>query len=163
LPTHDCDAELRAAYAAVIGDVRILADQRRKVPRKQNADLPYSADNDFDIYRLSAQMSVMNKDDIRSLGELEDAIGEQKKLYEKYRDEANQHIEEYNKMISLLEQAETYYALAKKPELSSSEKNMMSVCRQAMQNNGLLTRSKMYPIFQTTMIFCTDILFTNVV
>ena len=140
-PAHDSNAELRAAYAAVIGDVRILANQHRKVPRKQNADMPYSADNDLDIYRLSAQMSVMNKDDIRSLGELEDAIGEQKKLYEKYRDEANQHIEEYNKMVSLLEQAEIYYALAKKAELTPSEQLQMSLSRQAMHNNGLLTMS----------------------
>ena len=140
-PAHDSDAELRAAYAAVIGDVRILADQRRKVPRKQNADLPYSADNDLDIYRLSAQMSVMNKDDIRSLGELEDAISEQRMLYAKYKDEVNQHIDEYNKMVSLLEQAETYYALAKKAELSTSEQLQMSLSRQAMHNNGLLTLS----------------------
>ena len=140
-PAQDDDSKLWAAYASVIGDVRILADQHRKVPRKHNADLPYSADNDLDIYRLSAQMSVMNKDDIRSLGELKDAIGEQKKLYEKFRDEANQHIEEYNKMISLLEQAETYYALAKKAELSPSEQLQMSLSRQAMQNNGLLTLS----------------------
>lgn len=138
---QDSDADLRAAYAAVIGDVRILADQHRKVPRKQNNDLPYSADNDLDVYRLSAQMSVMNKENIRSIGDLEYKSKEQKNLYDKYRDEVNRHIEEYNKMVSLLEQAETYYALAKKPELSSSEKNMMSVCRQAMQNNGLLTRS----------------------
>ncbi len=151
-PIHDSDAELRAAYASVIGDVRILAKQHRKVPRKQNAELPYSADNDLDIYRLSAQMSVMNKDDIRSLGELEDAINEQKKLYEKYKGEVNTNIKEYNKMISLLEQAEQYYALAKKPELSAEEHNKMSVCRLAMQNNGLLTMSDVDTLRERTRI-----------
>ncbi len=140
-PAHDRDEELRAAYAAVIGDVRILADQHRKVPRRQNDELPYSADNDRDIFKLSAQMSVMNKDDIRSLDELKDMINEQKKLHEKYRTEVNQLIEEYNKMVSLLEQSEQYYELAKKSDLSASEQNMISICRQAMHNNGLLTLS----------------------
>ncbi|MBR6336561.1 MAG: relaxase/mobilization nuclease domain-containing protein, partial [Ruminococcus sp.] len=140
-PTHDSDAELRDAYASVIGDVRILANQHRKVPRKHNADLPYSADNDLDIYRLSAQMSVMKKENIHSLGDLEYKAKEQKTLYEKYKVEVNQHIVDYNKMVSLLEQAKTYYSLAKKPELSDEEKNKMLVCRQAMQNNSLLTMS----------------------
>ena len=59
---------------------------------------------------------------------------EQKNLYDKYRDEVNQHIEEYNKMVSLLEQAEIYYSLEKKPELSATEHNQMSVCRIAMHS-----------------------------
>lgn len=140
-PTHDSNTELMAAYAAVIGDVRILADQHKKVPRKQNIELPYSSDNDSDIYKLSAQMSVMNKENIHSLGDLEYKAKEQKTLYEKYKAEVNQYIMEYNKMMSLLEQAQTYHALSKKTELSPSEQNMMSVCRLAMQNNGLLTMS----------------------
>lgn len=151
-PAKDDDSKLWAAYASVIGDVRVLANQHKKIPRKKNVELPYSADNDLDVYRLSAQMSVMNKDDIRSLGELEDAINEQKKLYEKYKGEVNTNIKEYNKMISLLEQAEQYYALAKKPELSAEEHNKMSVCRLAMQNNGLLTMSDVDTLRERTRI-----------
>ena len=140
-PKQDSNDELRAAYAAVIGDVRILADQQRKVPRKHNITMPYSADNDLDIYKLSAQMSIMNKENIRSLSDLEHKAKEQKNLYEKYRAEINQHIEKHNKMVSLLEQAETYYTLAKKTELSDTEQSNLSVCRLALQNNGLLTLS----------------------
>lgn len=140
-PKHDNDSKLWAAYASIIGDVRILAEQHRKVPRKRIPTAEYSADNDLDVYRLSAQLSVMNKENIRSIGELESKANEQKKLYEKYRVEINQHIEEYNKMVSLLEQAQTYYTLTKKTELSPSEQLRMNVCRQAMQNNNMLTRS----------------------
>ena len=140
-PAQDNDSKLWAAYASVIGDVRILAEQHRKVPRKQNITMPYSADNDLDVYRLSAQLSVMNKEDIRSIGELEGKANEQKKMYEKYIAEINSHIEEYNKMVSLLEQAQTYYTLSKKTELSPFEQLRMNVCRQAMQNNNMLTRS----------------------
>lgn len=140
-PAQDNDSKLWAAYASIIGDVRILAEQHRKVPRKRIPTTEYSADNDLDVYRLSAQMSVMNKEDIRSLRELEGRISEQKKLYEKYRAEINSHIEEYNKMVSLLEQAQTYYTLSKKTELSPFEQLRMNVCRQSMQNNNMLTRS----------------------
>lgn len=140
-PKQDSDVELRAAYAAVIGDVRILADKHKKVPRKQNNELPYSADNDLDVYLLSAQMSVMNKENIHSLSDLEYRAKEQKTLSEEYKAEINQHILEYNKMMSLLEQSQTYYALAKKSELTAAEQNKLSVCRLTMQNNGLLTMS----------------------
>ena len=140
-PKQDSNEELRAAYASVIGDVRILADQHKKVPRKQNIEFPYSADNDLDVYKLSAQMSVMNKENIHSLSDLEYKAKEQKTLYDKYKAEVNQHIMEYNKMMSLLEQSQTYYTLAHKTELSATEQSKLSVCRLAMQNNGLLTVS----------------------
>ena len=94
----------------------------------------------------------MNADNIRSITDLEDRKNEQKKLYEKYKGEVNINIEEYNKMVSLLEQAEQYYALAKKPELSAEEHNKMSVCRLAMQNNGLLTMSDVDTLRERTRI-----------
>ena len=139
--SQDSGSKLWAAYASIIGDVRILAEQHKKVPRKQNTDLPYSADNDLDIYRLSAQMSVMNADNIRSITDLEYRKSEQKKLYEKYKGEVNINIEEYNKMISLLEQAELFHELSKNNELSPTEQLQLSLSKQAMQNNGLLTLS----------------------
>ena len=86
-------------------------------------------------------MSVMNKENIHSLSDLEYRAKEQKTLSEKYKAEINQHILEYNKMMSLLEQSQTYYALAKKSELTAAEQNKLSVCRLTMQNNGLLTMS----------------------
>ena len=140
-PTQDDDTKLWAAYSSILGDVRILAEQNKKVPRKQIITMPYSADNDLDIYRLSAQMSVMNEDNIRSITDLEARKNEQKKLYEKYKGEVNIHIEEYNKMVSLLEQSELFHELTKKTELSPSEQLQLSLSRKAMHNNGLLTLS----------------------
>ena len=65
-PSLDNTLQLRAAYVAIIGDVRILAEQRKKVPRKKIVTAEYSVDNDLDVYRLSAQLSVINKDNIGS-------------------------------------------------------------------------------------------------
>ncbi len=138
-PEQHEQIKLGEAYAAVLNDVRILATQHKKVPRKRIVTAEYSVDNDLDVYRLSAQLSVISQEHIGSIGELEGRINEQKKQYEKYRVEVNGYIEEYNKLVRVLEQAEQYYELAKKPEPSESEQLKMKICRQTMLTNHIMT------------------------
>ena len=80
-PEQHEQIKLGEAYAAVLNDVRILATQHKKVPRKRIITAEYSADNDLDVYHLSAQLSVINQEHIGSIGELEGRINEQKKQY----------------------------------------------------------------------------------
>lgn len=136
-PIIDSKSQLRAAYATIIGDVRILAEQHKKVQRKQNSVLPYSADNGLYVYKLSAQLSVINQDKIGSIGELESRISRLRAEYEKERQEINNYIEQHNRMMSLLEQAQEYYALSSKGELSASEQLKITVCKQTMENNDI--------------------------
>ena len=138
-PAQDEQSKLSQAYVAVLHDVRILATQHKKVPRKRIVTAKYSVDNDLDVYRLSAQLSVINREHIGSIGELEGRINEQKKQYEKYRVEVNSYIEEYNKLAGVLEQAEQYYELAKKIEPSESEQLKMKICWQTMLANHIMT------------------------
>ena len=132
-------SQLKAAYVAIIGDVRILAEQRKKVPRKRIVTAEYSVENDLDVYRLSAQLSVISKERISSIGELEGRIKKLRDEYEKQRVEVNALIEEHNRMASLLEQAREYYSLADKGELSEAEKLKCKVNRDAMMSNGILS------------------------
>ncbi|MBQ4226334.1 MAG: relaxase/mobilization nuclease domain-containing protein, partial [Oscillospiraceae bacterium] len=138
-PKMDTKSQLRAAYIAIIGDVRILAEQRKKVPRKRIVTAEYSVDNDLDVYRLSAQLSVINRDNIGSIGELEGRISKIRAEYEKQRQEINAYIEEHNRMVSLLEQAQEYFALSKKKELSSAEQVKLNICRQAVKDASIMT------------------------
>ena len=138
-PIQDSHSQLQAAYAAVIGDVRILAEERRKVPRKQNLILPYSADNDLDVYRLSAQLSVINQERIGSVGELTGKINRLKDEYEKQRTEVNKLIDEYSELTSLLEQIRTYHELSEKSDLSASEELKLIIAKQTMLRNNILT------------------------
>ena len=138
-PTINSQSQLRAAYVAVIGDVRILADQHRKVPKKQNTSLAYSAENDLDVYRLSAQLSVINRDSIGSIGELEGRISSLRSEYEKERHDINNYIEQHNRMVSLMEQAQLFKELSTKGKLSASEELKLTVCRQAMDSNNIHT------------------------
>ena len=82
---QDSKSQLRAAYISVIGDVHILAEQHKKVQRKQNIALPHSIENDLDIYKLSEQLSVINRNNINSIGELEGKISRLRAEYEKQR------------------------------------------------------------------------------
>ncbi|WP_051588903.1 hypothetical protein [Ruminococcus sp. NK3A76] len=136
-PTIDSQSQLMAAYVAVIGDVHILAAQRKKVPRKRIITAEYSVENDLDVYRLSAQLSVINKDNIRSIGDLEGRISKLRIEYEKQRQEINEHIEEYNRMVSLLEQAQLFKQLSAKSKPSDAEQLQLKVCRQALEQNDI--------------------------
>ena len=128
-------------YVEVIGDVRILAEQRKKVPRKRIVTAEYSADNDLDVYKLSAQLSVISKNNISSIGELEGRISRLKAEYEKRRVEINELIEEHNRLVSLLEQVREYHALRDKGELSETEKVRLAVCKQAVESAAVLSAS----------------------
>ncbi|MBR1383906.1 MAG: relaxase/mobilization nuclease domain-containing protein [Ruminococcus sp.] len=138
-PSMDNKSQLRAAYVAIIGDVRILAEQRKKVQRKRIVTSEYSADNDLDVYKLSAQLSVINKDRIASIGDLESRISKLRIDYEKQRQEINNYIEEHNRLVSLWEQVQLYKTLSTKDKLSASEQLQMTVYRQAMDSNNILT------------------------
>ena len=134
----DKPSQLRAAYVAIIGDVRILAEQRKKVQRKRIVTAEYSADNDLDVYKLSAQLSVINKDSISSIGDLQGRIANLRQDYEKHRSEINAFIEEHNRLVSLWEQALDYFKLKDKPALSDTEKLRLTICKQAAERNGIL-------------------------
>ncbi len=79
-PTEDKQTKLIQAYSAVLHDVRILAAQRKKVPRKRIVTAAYSVENDLDVYKLSAQLSVISKDNIKSIGDLQGRIAKLRHL-----------------------------------------------------------------------------------
>lgn len=135
--TENSRSALRAAYVAIIGDVRILAEQNKKIQRKQDTMLPYSADNDLDIYKLSAQLSIINQDKISSIGDLDGRISNLRTQYEKEREETNRYIEQHNNMVALLEQAQMYFELSAKGELSASDEMKMTIYKKSMDINDI--------------------------
>ena len=139
-PGQNKESKLRSAYVAIIGDVRVLAVQRKKVPRKRIVTAEYSVENDLDVYKLSAQLSVINKENIVSIGDLEGRITKLRADYERQRQEVNSFIEEHNRLVSLWEQMKDYYSLSDKDELSEVEKLKLSVCKRAMSDSGICTQ-----------------------
>ena len=108
-PEQTENSKLQAAYVAIIDDVRILAAQRKKVPRKRIVTAAYSVDNDLDVYRLSAQLSVISKDNIKSIGDLQARISKLRSDYETQRIAINNLIDEYNNLLTDNNGAESLY------------------------------------------------------
>ncbi len=135
-------APIRDDYIKAIDDVSQLARDGKKIQRKRDSTSLYSPENDMDIYKLSAQLTIINRDNIHSIGELEGKIENLKDTYEKARQEINVLLSEQDRLNSLVESADTFYELSEKSTLSISEKLRLNICRQCMQKNGINSHEK---------------------
>jgi hypothetical protein len=86
-------------------------------------------------------LSIINRDNIHSIGELEGKIEKLKDEYEKSRLELNTLTSMQEHLYGLLEQAEIFFTLSEKSSLSGSEQLKLNISRQAMQNNNIRDRS----------------------
>lgn len=102
--------------------------------------MPYSPQNDMDVYKLSAQLSIINRDHIHSIGELEGKIERLKDEYEKARQELNTLSSKSDHLDGLLEQAEEYFRLLGKESLSLTEKLKLKMTEQVLSSNNIHNR-----------------------
>ena len=137
----DESSPLRDCYEAVIGQVIVLATEKKKVPRRISSTEPYSPENDLDVHRLSAQLSIISRDRIRSIGELEGKIESAKASYEQAMRELNIMTTEQERLSSLIHQAEIYFDLSGKTDLTDMEQLRLTVSRQSVLNNGIAGRA----------------------
>jgi len=134
-------APIRDDYIQAIDEVSQLARNGQKIQRKRDISAPCSPENDMDVYKLSAQLTIINRDNIHSIGELESKIENLKDTYEKAMQELNSLSAQQDKFDSLVEQAETYFSLIDKPQISIAERLKLNICKQAMINNNIQTHS----------------------
>lgn len=132
---------IRDDYIRTLNDVTELARTGKKIQRRRNCSEPYCPQNDMDVYRLSAQLSIINRDNINSIGELEGKIAGLKSDFDNTRRELNALIVRLEKLESLTEQAENYFSLSHKDNLSVSEQLQLNICRQTLLNNNISDRS----------------------
>ena len=133
----DEPSPLRECYEAVIGQMIVLAAEKKKVPRRISSTEPYSPENDLDVHRLSAQLTIINRDHIRSIGELEGKIETAKASYEQAMRKLNIMTAEQERLSSLIQQAEIYFDLSGKTDLTDMEQLRLTVSRQSVQTNGI--------------------------
>lgn len=136
---HFTNTEIERAYIEALGNVRILADERRKVPRKYDVNKPYGADNDLDCYRLSAQIAVMNWDRITSISDLKNRIIELSAEYKKEQEEFSAILLEQERVQTLIEQSDYYFANSGRNDLSAEEFNRLQTYRTAVYQNNIMT------------------------
>lgn len=134
-------SELSERYAATIYDVEQLALTGRKVQRKHDISAPYSPQNDMDIYKLSAQLTIINRDNLRSIGEVEGKIEQLKYEVEKARQELFSITARHEALVGLAEQAEEYFALLDKTARSPADKLRLKMYKTVLENNNVQSRS----------------------
>ena len=137
---HFTNTEIERAYIDVLGEVHILADERRKVPRRYDTKRPYGANNDLDCYRLSAQLAVMNWDRISSISDLKNRIIELSAELKKVQEEYSAILLEQERVQALIEQSDFYFANSGRNDLSAEEFSRLRTYRTAVYQNNRLPR-----------------------
>ncbi len=134
---HFSNTAIERAYISVIGEVRILASEKRKVPRRANPNAPYVIDNDLDIYRLSAQLTVINRDKIMSIEDLKYRIDKQGAEYIALQEQLSRMLLEQEQVQELIRQSEFYFANVDKTDLSAEDNNRLEIYKSSMQANDI--------------------------
>ena len=117
-----------------------LVKRNEKLPRKYFKNQPYILQNDFDIYTLSAQLAIINRDNIHSLGELESKIEKLTAEYESARQEVNKLSEKLSQFEAVEKQVNRYFDLLEKAELSSAEQLQFQMCKTVTERCNILNR-----------------------
>ncbi len=134
-------SELSDLYAAMIYDVEQLALTGRKVQRKRDTAAPYSPQNDLDIYKLSAQLTIINRDNLRSIGEVEGKIEQLQYEVEKARQELNALTAQQDTLTGLVEQAEEYFMLLEKQQPTPADELRLKMYKTVLESNNIQSRS----------------------
>ena len=134
-------SELSERYSATIYDVEQLAITGRKVQRRRDTSVPYSPQNDMDTYKLSAQLTIINRDNLRSIGEVEGKIEQLRYEVEKARRELNSLTLKLDNLKALADQAEEYFALMNKSERTPTEELRIKMYKPVLESNNIVSRS----------------------
>lgn len=120
-----------------------LVKSNAKIPRKYFKNQPYLLQNDFDVYTLSAQLAVINRDNIRSIGELESKIEKLTAEYESARQEVNKLSEKLSQFEAVEKQVGRYFDLLEKSELSESEKLQLKMYGSLAERCNIHSRDEL--------------------
>lgn len=134
-------SEMSERYAATIYDAEQLALTGRKIQRRRDTAVPYSPQNDLDVYKLSAQLTIINRDNLRSIGEVEGKIRQLEREVEKARQSLNAIIAELDDLTALADQAEEYFTLMDKSERSPADELRLEMYKPILERNNITSRS----------------------
>lgn len=134
---HFTDSEIERAYLGIISKVKIFCAENKKVPRRADNNAPYSVKNDLDVFCLSAQLTVINRDRILSIGDLEGRIRKLSAEYSAMREQLARKLLEREKVQTLIEQCEYYFANCDNTELPPEDINRLKIYKKNLQTNNI--------------------------
>ena len=134
---HFSNTAIERAYISVIGEIRILASENRKVQRRVNPNAPYAVDDDLDIYKLSAQLTVINRDKIMSIEDLKYRIDKHRAEYIALQEQLSRMLLAQEQVQELLRQSEYYFANADRNDLSGEDYKRLEIYKSSMIANDI--------------------------
>ena len=128
---------LTICFAGIIAQLakRIVEGKKREV--KRDEELPYLPHNDRDVFQLGAQLALINKMNIHTIGELEAKMEEAQAAYDSAVKEFNSITEEYHRLDDLLTQYNNLRELDDKPHKSLAEKMKLQLAKQSLSRHGI--------------------------
>lgn len=132
---------LTICFAGIITQLAKHIVDGKKPELKRDEKLPYLPNNDRDVFQIGAQLALINRMNIHSIGELE-AISEEtderiRKLTEKFNALNSRHSE----LDKLLQQIELYEDLSGKDKFTLTEKMRLQIIKQTLSRHGALDAS----------------------
>lgn len=126
-------------YNKRIYEVSQLVRNGEKLPKKFNPKLPYSVENDFEVYHLARQLLVINRDGISSINNLEIRLKDVQKSCEDCRQELNNLAQKQEQFKLIIDNAELYFRLQSRSEneLSQAEKLKLKISREIVRKCGI--------------------------
>ena len=100
-------------------------------------------ENNLDVYKLSAQLAVINRDNIHSIGELESKIEKLTDEYESARQEVNKLSEKLSQFGAVEKQVNRYFDLLEKSELSEAEQLQLKMCGSLAERCNIHSRDEL--------------------
>ena len=132
--------ELNSVFYERIHQVSELARTGQKIQKKHNPQLPYSENNDFTVYRLAEQLSVINCDRISSIGQLEEKISRLKSEYENTAQELNILTDKLSQYEAVVRQGEMYFSLLEKDDLTDLDRMKLKMHEAVVDRYGISSR-----------------------
>jgi hypothetical protein len=114
-----------------------MVESGKKSPNKHNPSLPYSAENDDYIHKLSFQLSIINRDGIQSIKHLERLLADNTKTLEDTKRAINQLATEQSTLADALQSVKLYNELVSKSSLTQAERLKLSMCKEYIKKYNL--------------------------
>lgn len=99
--------------------------------------------NNLDVYKLSEQLAIINRDNIHSIGELDGKIQKLKIEYENARREINKLSEKLSQFEAVEKQVNRYFDLLEKADLSSVEQLQFQMCKTVTERCNIHSRDEL--------------------
>ena len=128
---------LTICFAGIITQLAKRVVDGTKKPNKREERLPYLPHNDRDVFQLGAQLALINRLKIHSIGEIEAKMEEAQAAYDSAVKEYNSISEEYHRIDDLLVQYDNCCALNDKPNKTLSEKMKLQLAKQSFSRHGI--------------------------